>query len=242
MAIKGYTAGAGNTGFRDNSYSPAEGLSLWETCPTLAFLCDPSVGHIKDEPFDNYTSGDWTVSQVAGSGTVALQDAQGGVIKITNGSSDNDETQIQKKGEAYKLATGKPLWFETEIKVNTASQADIYVGLGITNASSISGASDGVTFRMADDSSAAVKFYTEKNSTETESSTLHTMGDDTYVRLGFYFDGAGSVTPYVNGSAFTAHTTNVPDDEELSIIYAIRNGSSQANTMSIQHYRVAHVY
>ena len=229
-----------NLFFIDRDYSRTQGLCLLNRAPLLAMLHDPATGHHYFDHFHRYNSGEWTVTQVQGTGTAATQDAIGGVLGIVNSGTDDDETQLQKKGEAFKLASGKLLWFETKLYTTTADDCDLYVGLGITDTSSIGGASDGVTFRVTD-TSANVQFVTEKNSTETTTSAITTLADATYKYLGFIFDGT-NVYPYVNGVVGTAHTTNIPDDEELCVTFAVRNGSGAAKGLYIDYISVAQVF
>ncbi|MFC1719313.1 hypothetical protein ACFL6S_37030 [Candidatus Poribacteria bacterium] len=190
-------------------------------------------------------TGDWTITTVeAGSGSAseALDDAVGGVLKITNDDADDDSDQFQKVGEAFKLASGKPLYFEMRFKVSDATQSDVLVGLCITDTTLIAGVSDGVYFR-SDDGDANLDFVTEKNTTETAADTGVDLSDDTWIAVGFYFDGAGQVTPFVGTdpgdlTPYTAHTTNVPDDEELTPSFSIQNGEAAAKTMYVGYIRV----
>jgi len=195
------------------------------------------------DDFMRYSTDWWTVSTTeAGSGNAseAIDNVIGGVLKLTNDDADDDMDQIQLVGEPFKLAANKPLWFETRLKVSDATESDFIAGLCITDTSLIAAMSDGVYFRK-DDGDANIDFVTEKDGTATEADTGSDAGDDTYVRLGFYCDGVTSVTPYIDGAAATAHTTNIPDDEELTVSFAIRNGEAAAKSMSIDWVRVVQV-
>ena len=44
----------GNTGFRDEIHSPAVGSSMWENCPILSYMQDPSIGHLYMNHFHTY--------------------------------------------------------------------------------------------------------------------------------------------------------------------------------------------
>lgn len=225
--------------FWDKDYSPQEGNSLWASCPMLAMLQDPSVGHVYDEHFDTYVAGDWTITEV-GSGSQALANEAGGVLLLTTGATENNGPNYNKKGESWKLAAGKPLWYEIKLKISDATQSDFLVGLSITDTEMLGAVTDDVSFRKIDES-ASVSFVTEKNSTETTTASVHTMVADTYVRLGFFFDGAGTIYAYVNGVLVATHTTNIPDDEELCVAFQVTTGEAVAKTMSIDYIRVAQI-
>jgi predicted glycoside hydrolase/deacetylase ChbG (UPF0249 family) len=66
------------------------------------------------------------------------------------------------------------------------------------------------------------------------------MADDTFITLGFNYDG-GSVMEYcVNGVvAGTSAVTNLPDDEDLAISFALQNGEAVAKTMTVDYIFVA---
>lgn len=244
-----YTQGnfkSGNLAWRDRDLSPqAEGVSLWETCPVVPILQDPSLGRIVHIDFDvtDYKVGDWTITTTedgAGSATEALSNAANGVLLITNDAADNDSDEFQLTAESFKLASGKPLWIEGRFKVSDATQSDFLFGLCITDTALIDGLTDGVYF-LKDDGDANIDFHVEKNSTDTSSDTGVDLVDDTWIQLGFYFDGAGNVTPYVDGVAGTTVTTNIPDDEELTVSFGIQNGEAVAKTLSVDYIRVAQV-
>lgn len=132
-------------------------------------LQDIMIGNAYEykEDFMTLNTGHWTITTVeagAGSASEALDDAVGGVLKITNDDADNDSDQFQKIGEAFKLASGKPLYFEMRFKVSDSVQSDLLLGLCVADATLIPGVSDGVYFR-SDDGDANLDFVTEKNAT-----------------------------------------------------------------------------
>lgn len=221
--------------YRELTASPSVGASLWETCPLLAVACDPVGFHRYREDFDKYVAGDWTITTIetgAGDATEALADEAGGVLLITNDAADLDRDEFQKKGESFKLASGKALWYETRFKISDATLTDVVVGLCITDITVVAGVTDGVYFTKADGST-AYAFKTTKNSTTTTTSSVATAAANTYIRLGFYFDGDSTVYGYANGALVATHTANICDDEELTVTFAIRNGEAAAKTMSV---------
>ena len=198
---------------------------------------DPTKFHTFFDDFDRYVAGDWTITTTeagAGSATEALTNADGGVLLITNDDADNDADFFQKVGESFLFAAGKKLWFKARFKVSDATQSDFVIGLQITDTTPLA-VSDGVFFQK-DDGDASLDFYVEKDSAATSASAIHTVVDDTYLTVAFYYDGKSEVQYFVDDVKLgTLATTNLPDDEELTISFGIQNGEAAAKTMSVDY-------
>jgi len=194
--------------------------------------------HTYFEDFDYYVAGDWTVTETDANATQALTDGDGGLLLITNTAADDDLVALQKKGESFRFATGKKLFFEARFKVSDATQSDVVMGLQITDTTPLD-VTDGVFFIKADGST-SVSLLVEKNNTATTTASVATMANDTFVRLGFYYDGVSQIQYFVNGVLGGASaTTNLVDDEDLTISFAIQNGEAVAKTMTVDYVFVA---
>lgn len=189
----------------------------------------------------DYAAGDWVITTTeggAGDATEALAaDEIGGALLITNDDADNDSDELQHTEEVWKLASGKRVWFETRVKVSDATQSDLFVGLSITDTTVIDGVTDSVGFRK-DDGDANIDVVSEKDSTETLTDSGVDLADNTYVKLGFYWDGQDSVEFFVNRAKVATHTTNNPDDENLCVTLALQNGEAAAKTMTVDYIYV----
>jgi hypothetical protein len=202
----------------------------------LGQLAGPQF-HTYFEDFDYYTAADWTVTETQAGATQALTDGDGGLLLLTNTAADNDLVALQKVGESYRFASGKKLFFEARFKVSNATQSDVVMGLQITDTTPLD-VTDGVFFLKSDEST-TISLLVEKNSTATTTS-VGTLADDTYIRLGFYYDGNSSIQAFVNGTyVATSATTNLVDDEDLTISFAIQNGNAVARTMTVDYIYVA---
>ena len=198
----------------------------------------PTKFHTYFEDFDYYVAGNWTVTETQAGATQALTDGDGGLLLITNTAADDDLVALQKVGESYRFASGKELFFEARFKVSDATQSDVVIGLQITDATPLD-VSDGVFFIKADGST-SVSLLVEKNGTATTTSSVATMADDTFISLGFYYDGASSIQYSVNGVVKgTSVTTNLVDDEDLTVSIALQNGEAVAKTMTVDYVFVA---
>lgn len=144
------------------------------------------------DDFDNYTAADWTITET-GTGTRAVQNETGGVLKITNGASDDDANFLQWSGntlastaETWKFVAGRPLYFGARVKLSDATQSDFVFGLQIADTTPLA-VSDGVYFRK-DDGDAYLDFVVIKDSTASTATAAYTM-DTSYHNLEAYYDG-----------------------------------------------------
>jgi len=191
-------------------------------------LPDITSAHTFFDDFDNLptgTSTGWNITETQGGATQALGNEDGGTVILTNSAADDDVNQIQRVNESFLFETGKQLWFKSRFKVDDATQSELAVGLQITNADGTGAVTDGVFFRKSD-ADLTLQLVVVKDSTETVTDVLE-MADDTYVTVGYYYDGFDKITIYSgNEDTGKSVTTNLPDDEELSPIIVIKNGEA----------------
>jgi len=199
---------------------------------------NPFKYHVYANDFNEYAAGDWTITTTeagAGSATEAVTDKDGGALLITNAAGDNDLDNLQLAGEGFAMATGKAAWFSAKFQVNDATQTDVFFGLIIKTATDPVGTAptDGIFFRK-DDGDTDIDFVVTKDSTATTASAIATLADDTDVELAFYYDGVDTITYFVDDVRVgTSVTTNLPDDEILSVMMHIQNGEAVAKTMTV---------
>ncbi len=209
---------------------------------------DPSSIHVWFDDFDDFAAAQWIITTTeagAGSATEAVGNEDGGVLVITNDAADNDNDFFQWSGtdasgavESFKFASGKKLWFKARLKISDATQSDFVIGLQITDTSPLA-VTDGV-YLMKDDGDANLDCYVTKDSTSTTSVAASTLSDDTYAVLGFYYNGVDAVEFYKDGVEIASlATTNLPDDEELTISFGIQNGEAVAKVLSLDYILVA---
>jgi hypothetical protein len=196
---------------------------------------DPTQFHTYFDDFDTYAAGDWTVTETSSTATQALADGDGGWLLLTNSTEDDSICALQKVGESFLMEAGKKAFFKARFKVSDATQSDLVMGLQVTDASPLD-ATDGVYFIKAD-GAATVDLVCRKNAT-TGSNTktaVATLSDDTFVTLGWYYDGQGSVAYSVNGTvqgSLGASSSFLPDTD-LTVSFAIQNGAAAAKTMTV---------
>ena len=203
---------------------------------------DPTKWITYFNDFNEYVSGDWTITTTeAGSGaaTEALSSTSaGGLLLITNDDADNDLDFFNLKVENFKFVAGKKTFFKSRFAVSDATQSDFVMGLQITDTTPLA-VSDGVYF-LKDDGDASLDFHVEKDSSDTTASAIATVSDATMLVAGFYYDGKSAIEYYVDDVKLgTSVTTNLPDDEELTVSFGIQNGAAAAKTMTVDYIFVS---
>lgn len=218
------------------------GVSTAAQGATLGYFTmpDPSAAHVYFNDFDSYVAANWTVTVTqagTGSATEALTNADGGILLITNDDADNDAVFFNKVGESFSMTAGKAAWFKCRFKTSDATQSDIVFGLQVTDTTPLD-VTDGIYFLKAD-GVATVDVFCRKNATtgSTTAAAIATMADDTYITLGWYYDGAGSVSYFVNDvkiGTLDGSATYLPDTT-LTVSFGIQNGEAVAKTLSVDY-------
>lgn len=196
---------------------------------------------------------DWLKTSVdtdsdAGDVCSISDDAPGGWLTLTTNDHASDSEELQLNGEAFKLATGKPLELEARLMVADADVATWFIGLAITDTTVMAGATDRVGFQCDNDGN--IDALVEQDTTESKTDTGEDIADGSLatastkaVVLKFAWDGAGTVRFYVDGVLKTTQTDNgttvvIPDDEAMTPTIALKNSSAAANTLYVDYIAV----
>jgi hypothetical protein len=223
--------------------------AMWTAVPSRL---DPNFAAVCHELFDDFTEydntasvGNWT-SYSSGTGTDAISDVTaGGVLILTcQATTDNACEQVNHTGAPFKLAAGKTLWYEARVKF-TGVATTTEVSLGLVNAGEDLTAvadvlpQDGISF-SCQNGAAAMALTCSKNGTNTGAvAGVHTLVSGNWVKFGLLINGVTSVTPYINGTAGTAATATICDDELLTPYFLVRNGDGTTQEiLEIDYVRV----
>ena len=222
------------------SFNVAPASGMWANCPLVHYANGMSLAY---EVYDDFISTPdvtnlWTADNV-GTGTTTYDAATaGGVLLLTcQATTDDACEQLTRKGAGFLLAAGKTIWYETRLKIVGDVQSEHSFGLvadgeDLTAVADVLPA-DGISF-STQDATLAAALTVSKGGTDTGAvAGVHTLVSGTYVTLGLLIDGVTSVTPYVNGTAGTAATATIPDDEHLAPYFLVRNGD--ATTQQVLH-------
>lgn len=215
--------------------------SLFGAAPFLS----PDKAICDFDDFLTYTAGQWTVTNVGTTPTQALADVTGGVLQLTTVASAASSTYLQKVGASFLPVAGKQLWFESRLRLSNVADTLMVMGLQLTDTTPLD-ATDGIYFIKPVAATATVDLICRKDATTGSISraAVATLANNTFIDLGFYFDGKRYLTPYVNNVAGTRIdlTTTLSaflPDAQLRISMGLTNGASAAQNAQIDYIFVA---
>lgn len=202
---------------------------------------DPTLFHEYFNDFDTYTAGDWVVTETQAGATQALTAGDGGWLLLTNSAADNDLVALQKTPAAFSFTAGKKTFFRCRFKVSDATQSDLVIGLQVVDTTPLD-VTDGVYFLKADGStSISVVCRKDASTGSTSAAAIATLANDTFIELGFYYDGEGKVVYEVNGDvvgALDGSSSYLPDTT-CTVSFALQNGEAVAKTMTVDYLYAA---
>jgi hypothetical protein len=186
------------------------------------------------------TGTDWLATNVGSTPTYVAASVDGGAVLITNTGGANDSCFIQWQGKNAGTAiapclitAGKRAWFKARFKVSDATLSIVVMGLQNVDTTPAV-VSDGVFF-IKPTAAATVNFVVEGGSTATTTSAVATMANDTWIDVGWQYNGIDKVIYYINNTAVgTAVITNLPT-AALTPSFGIQNGEAVAKTMTVDY-------
>lgn len=186
------------------------------------------------------STNDWTVVKDSGASVGITADTAGGELNLTSAATtENDGASIQGN-EVFAVTADKYIFFETRLKCNDADQTDICAGLTVnfaTNPEAMLTAADRIVFQV-DDGDASILCKTEKDGTETSTDSGVDLSDSTYAKLAIAVTGTSSVEFYIDDKLVATHTTNIPDDENLTLAAMSLSGSASGTRATTLDYIV----
>lgn len=194
-------------------------------------------------PSELDTTNDFTEVNDASTSVAIATDADGGAIVMSSqATTDDSGTSIQEVQQTRSLSSGKRAWFKARFKSSDADQQQIFVGLSVafaTNPEAVLSAADRIGFQV-DDGNASIICKSEKNSTESSTDSGVDLADDTYVTVGFYWDGSSTAKFFVNDALVATHTSNNPDDVQLGVaLFQLSGDDSGTKSMTVDYAYVA---
>jgi hypothetical protein len=178
--------------------------------------------------FNTLIGTDYTVTGT--SSTFALGSGVGGLATLTPGSTTT-ASAAYKNGQFYQFVAGNRSWFTCRFKTSAvAGNISYYVGL--RNGSS---ATDGIWFSKAA-ASTAVNLVSTVNSTSTTLvSNVITAVADTFMELGFYYDG----TDLLCYSGYSS--TDMGPDARVSAVTIGSTGTNLTNALLAPVFQITPV-
>jgi hypothetical protein len=221
------------------------------------------LDHFVFVPVDDTTANPvgWSFSGDTATGSLTSPvSLTGGVINLATGGVDNNETYFQLGsatsapfviGGAAGIANGYPVYFGIRVKALQHTENGVFVGLAeegaaagdfLANDSGVITDKDFVGFNMLTATPAAWNITWRKNGQAVQTTTAVAVNADDWHIFEFYYDGATTVTFWVDGTAHaTVATTTAatfPGAEEMSPILAIKTGAGAAKHIQVDWLRV----
>lgn len=212
------------------------GVSTQSVTQTLANfpMPDPGKVYVDYHDFDQYVAADWTVTNTTSHQTIGLVTGAGGVFSSVGGGASvtGDIGAIQSSPLDINFASTQPVWFYTGIKATSAINNQILTG--ITSSNAALAPTDGIYFNKAAGST-AIDFVVRKASTSTTQTAVATLVNNTYIRLGFYYNGKDSVDVFVNDVKVYSQTvlTNLPTATALGKTVGVKAAATSPTTADV---------
>lgn len=238
---------SGNFAFYDRDLSPAEGASLWETCPLLAARSDPETAFEFADNGIGYDGSRYTAT-MTGSATVAAGVTRGGGILLSCGGTTTDlGANLQVKGTPFQRVAAKHLWFEASLSVSILTGRFV-VGLAPTTTAILSGTTLNPASYLLFTSTGGAGVVNIKCSQSGGSLATAALADPlvagTSVRLGFYMDcDTPLVTYYQNGVSLgtIGGSTTLPSVVLSPLVACYANGTGTP-TLTLNRWRVVQLW
>lgn len=202
---------------------------------------------------------DWIQTEVT-SGETARSEVAGGVLRVSSEGHANtdDGLTVMYRATPFIPADGKTIWFEarvamTDIDAGAGAEDQFFIGLADT-------ITDALPSGVVDDTVDKIGFYHDDGETtetlcfitadgdaeEITTGAATGLADGTFVKLGFKCTMSGTdqvVTPYVNGVAGTAHTTEskLPDGTGMGVCLAAVSEGTTTALLDVDWVRVAQI-
>ena len=224
--------------YSDGVTNIGKGKTLSEK-PTM----DPTKTYGYFNDFFTYEDGDWDIDATGGGTTAVSATEAGGVVVLTTDTTTEDGDFMQltnddgsSTGVPYLLVVGKKAWFKARFKVTEVTQAELILGLADDDTDfAVTNASDGIWFETLDGVE-TLDLVIAEDSLYTRVTGVATLVDDTFVVVGYYWDGIDTVHYFINdvevGSVGVGTTLT---DSYLALTWGAEAGSGAAVVLSLDY-------
>jgi len=186
--------------------------------------------------------GTWEINEmprVSGLAAPACNDMVNGVLVLTTGGDASDYGELVQACECWKLSNCYPLYAEIRFKLSEITNSAFWFGL-VTGESYFVTPADYVVFHK-DDTDASIEFANIiTGGVINDTDTGIDLEAATWYRLGFHWDGGGTLRWFViqDGDypqtvlAAGSHITNIPTTE-LQLGFGIQQGAAAQAAVSM---------
>lgn len=234
-------------------------LGLTNAAPWQTFgaagIPDPSFAQVYHTDFDTFVSAMWTVSKV-GTGTQALDDADGGALLVSNTSGATDATYLQLVNATFKATPGKLLLFKFAGTLSDIANDTAYFGLVQKGATTKASITDGIFISKDTSTTGALTLNVVVGSAAVTAALPATavLTAATPFELGIVVDLLGNVGAYFNpgtgrrriseaaaankGPQAILYAPTLPT-ALLTPAFGLLNASAATRTLSVDYITVA---
>lgn len=200
----------------------------------------------------------WSSVDDGSSGVNTADAVAGGQVSIVTSAIDNDYHFMVQAAKTFTLAKAKPIWFATRLTLTetATNTANWFAGVSSVVDSTIMGddgggppASLSGAYFYKVDGGLLLKFITSNGSTQTKSATLVTLVSAHVYQLGFHWDTGDGTTSYVTPWVYDENTgirtvgpkqsVAIASLAAMSVIYGVKAGSADVETLSLDYIRCA---
>lgn len=204
-------------------------------------LPDPSSWHVYFNDFNTYLASDWVVTETQAGATQALAAGDGGLLALVNSAGATDVNALQSNVGSFLMEAGKPAVFKARFKLSEVIQCAFVMGLQIIDPTPLD-PTDGIWFQ-SDDGDALIDVYVAQSA---GAGTISSLGvaslvADTYLVVGWYFDGDDTVSFFINEvlvAQLTTSSSTLPN-ANLAVSFGEVNGETVAKTMTVDYVLAA---
>lgn len=194
--------------------------------------------------FDDFTgvavdlTNDWTEVKDTSASVAIAADVVGGRLLMESQATTDDNGSSIQGNEIFAVEAGRTMWFQTKLQSSDADDQEVCAGFTVnfaTNPEAMLTAADRIVFQVAD-GDGSILCKTEKDGTETSTDSGVDLADATDVELAIIVEGTGIVEFYINGKLRATHTTNIPDDENLTVgIMQLSGSNTGTKSVSVDY-------
>ncbi len=178
-----------------------------------------------------------TTEAGAGGNLAAIMVAkQNGVLQLKTDTFDNDAEFITTVSEGFQFAENKKLFFEAEFSITTLTSNETLIGLWDVEQETDPVDDlpvDGVYFNNVGLVSRLDIIVRDTDATVSTNTVKSTMVAGTKYKVGYYWDGRGSLEYYLDDVLLNTLDAEVPTDAGVGIGFGIQNSSAASRDMEI---------
>jgi len=172
-----------------------------------------------------------------------------GNLVLTSEGGDNEGGQFRLNAAPFHLVSGKQAFFDCRFKIGagagTIGQESFFIGLADNVTSTNFIAADGLSLAVDEswgfvsyDAEAGVDVVIRDNDSETSSTDVDTIVDDTFMRLTLYYNGTDTLV-FADGVQVATVTGTHPTSDAMTMMIHFRAEEVAVKTLTVDYVYIA---